>query len=254
MGEQTGTGSSRADHEVTHGRWLARHDPEKVWGWGTPGGQLRARRRADLIMHGAELTAGKRALEIGCGTGMFTELFVQSGASIVAVDISPDLLERARRRNLSPERVVFLAGRFEDCEIDGPFDAVLGSSVLHHLDTEVALPRIRRLLKPGGCFSFAEPNYLNPQVFLERRFRAFPVFQYTSPDETAFVRWPLARTLRRSGFVDISIVPFDWLHPRTPTRLIGAVRTAGKVVEHLPVLREFSGSLYIRAWSPGSPR
>jgi SAM-dependent methyltransferase len=249
MGEQ----SRRAEHEIRHGEWLARHDPEKVWGWGTPAGLLRARRRADLIAEGAGLGPGTRALEVGCGTGTFTELFAQSGSSIVAVDISPDLLERARQRGLPPERVRFLARRFEDCDVEGPFDAVIGSSVLHHLDVLQALPRLRRVLKPGGWLSFAEPNYLNPQVFLERRFRFLPMFRYTSPDETAFVRWPFARMLRRAGFVEVSIVPFDWLHPHTPPRLIAAVRAAGRVIESVPGLCEFAGSLYIRARCPDRP-
>jgi SAM-dependent methyltransferase len=242
--------ASRAGREIKHGEWLAVHDTEAVWGWGTPAGQLRARRRSDLIVQGGQLGPSKRVLEIGCGTGNFTALFAESGANIVAVDISPDLLERARMRGLPPDRVVFLRKRFEECDIDGPFDAVIGSSILHHLDVAAALPLILRLLKPGGWFSFAEPNYLNPQVFLERKLRFLPIFQYTSPDETAFVRWSFARQLRAAGFIDVSIVPFDWLHPRVPPKAIGTVLKLGAIVERTPGLREFSGSLYIQAHRP----
>jgi 2-polyprenyl-3-methyl-5-hydroxy-6-metoxy-1,4-benzoquinol methylase len=49
-------------------------------------------------MSGALLNPQKRALEIGCGTGMFTEMFAQTGAGILAVDISSDLLEAAGKR------------------------------------------------------------------------------------------------------------------------------------------------------------
>src|ERR1700676_2425705 len=90
----------RADREIKHGEWLAVHDTEVVWGWGTPAGRIRARRRADLIIAGAALSPGKRVLEIGCGTGMFTEMFAASGATIIAVDISPELLKKARARGL----------------------------------------------------------------------------------------------------------------------------------------------------------
>jgi SAM-dependent methyltransferase len=245
-----GESSSRADREIRHGEWLARHDTEAVWGWGTPAGRLRAQRRADLIVRGGQLGPGRRALEIGCGTGNFTALFAGSGATIIAVDISPDLLERARERGLPPDRVTFLRKRFEECDIDGPFDAVIGSSILHHLEIGAALPLILRLLKPGGWFSFAEPNYLNPQVFLERTLQFLPAFQYTSPDETAFIRWSFARQLRAAGFTGVSIVPFDWLHPQTPPKAIGAVLKLGAILERAPVLREFSGSLYISAHRP----
>jgi hypothetical protein len=76
------------------------------------------------------------------------------------------------------------------------------------------------------------------------------MFSYTSPDETAFVRWDMARRLREAGFEAISISPFDWLHPSTPKPLIGVVQGAGRAVEHIPFLREFAGSLHIQAEVP----
>lgn len=239
--------SNRAAREIEHGQWLAAHDTEAVWGWGTPAGKVRARRRADLIIDGAALAHGSRVLEIGCGTGMFTEMFAATGATIAAVDISPELLAKARARGLPPDQVSFYERRFEDCEIQGGYDAVIGSSILHHLDIKPALRRITELLKPGGRISFAEPNMLNPQVFLERKLNYLPMFSYTSPDETAFVRWQLANCLKEMGFKDVTIKPFDWLHPATPKSLIGIVSALGRVVESVPLGREFSGSLYIGA-------
>lgn len=76
----------KIEHEVAHGRLLAENDAESLWGWGTPAGKVRAKRRAELIAQGAGLQPGTRALEIGCGTGLFTELFAQKGAQIVALE------------------------------------------------------------------------------------------------------------------------------------------------------------------------
>jgi hypothetical protein len=89
---------------------------------------------------------------------------------------------------------------------------------------------------------------MNPQVFAERKFRRF--FPNTSPDETAFIRWRLRKQLDLAGFEDIRITPFDWLHPATPRPLIGFVSAIGKVLERIPVVREFSGSLLISANKP----
>lgn len=236
----------RAEREIAHGRVLMEGDPERTWGWATPAGRHRAARRAELVSVGAQLGIGSRALEIGCGTGMFTEIFARTGATIVAVDISPDLLQRARARGLPANRVHFLEKQFEECDVEGPFDAVIGSSVLHHLEVDEALRRIFALLLPGGRMSFAEPNLLNPQVYAERR---IPILRrwmwHISPDETAFVRWRLAKTLRNTGFADVEITPFDWLHPATPEWLIGAVGAAGRILEKTPLLREFAGSVLI---------
>lgn len=240
--------SQRADREIRHGEFLAEADPEVIWGWATPAGRLRARRRAQLISIGARLDQATRALEIGCGTGLFTEMFAQTGCSLVAVDLSSALLEIAKTRKLPEERVQFVRQRFENFTNDCSFDAVIGSSVLHHLELKIALPKILKLLKPGGFISFAEPNMLNPQVFAERKLRR--LFPKISPDETAFVRWSLDRDLRSAGFRSIEISPFDWLHPSMPANLIGFASTVGFRMEGIPFLRELAGSLSIVASRP----
>jgi len=240
--------SGRAEHEINHGELLAGSDTELIWGWGTPAGRVRAMRRARLIGRGAGLAPNMHILEIGCGTGMFTEMFAQTRARIIAVDISPDLLKKAAERKLPKDKVQFMEKRFENCDVDGPFDAIIGSSILHHLELKIALQRIFKLLKPGGVLSFAEPNMMNPQVFVERKFRRF--FPHISPDETAFIRWGLKRTLQQSGFTNIEIIPFDWLHPAVPQFLINSISMVGRSLEAIPFLREFSGSLYIKAIRP----
>lgn len=239
--------AARAAHEIAHGEKLAAMDAEAVWGWGTPAGRIRAARRAALIAGGAMLGPRRRALEVGCGTGLFTEYFAASGADILAVDISAPLIERARARGLPAGQVRFLCRRFEECDVDGPFDAVIGSSVLHHLDIEPAVLKISSLLRPGGVFSFAEPNMLNPQVFIQKNVPALKAWLGDSPDETALVRWRFRRLLERAGFADVSIEPFDWLHPATPPAAIPLVRSLGSALERVPGVRELAGSLYIRA-------
>lgn len=238
---------TRAIHEIEHGRTLALDDPESTWGWATPAGQRRARRRAQLIVEGAQLRAGLKVLEVGCGTGLFTELFATTGAHITAVDISPELLTRARARGLPETRVTFLAKPFEQCTAEGPFDAVIGNSILHHLDVTPAVEQMASLLKPGGAIAFAEPNLLNPQIAVQKTVPFVKRLAGDSPDETAFVRWRLARTLERAGFERITIVPFDWLHPATPGPLIGTVERVGRFLEWIPVAREFAGSVLIHA-------
>ena len=243
------TVSHRAQHEIEHGRRLAASGAEHIWGWGTPAGQIRARRRADLIASGARLGPGTRALEIGCGTGIFTEYFARTGAEIVALDISEELLEIARNRSL-PKTVTFVCAPFEALGSEQPFDAVIGSSVLHHLEIEPALVEIHRLLKPGGVMGFAEPNMLNPQIMIQKNVPWIKARMGDSPDETAFFRWQLARLMRDAGFVDVRTVPLDWLHPATPPRLIPTVQTLGYYLEKTPILREIAGSLYIFGRKP----
>lgn len=90
--------NKRAKHEILHGKNISGGDPELIWGWKTPAGQYRAKRIAQLIAQSACLGPGVHVLEIGCGTGIFTEIFAQTGADIVAVDISKEFLEIARAK------------------------------------------------------------------------------------------------------------------------------------------------------------
>jgi 2-polyprenyl-3-methyl-5-hydroxy-6-metoxy-1,4-benzoquinol methylase len=237
---------SRAENEIAHGRKLSESGAEQIWGWGTPAGQIRFHRRAERIIRLAGLQPGVQALEIGCGTGNFTEAFAVSGANILALDISEDLLEIARTRHL-PKNVSFTCKPFEALKETGQFDAVIGSSVLHHLDIRSALATIYQVLKPGGLMSFAEPNMLNPQIMVEKNVPWIKRHMGDSPDETAFFRWKMRRMLREAGFDQIEVTPLDWLHPAVPKRMIDTVLKIESLLDRTPLLREFGGSLYIRA-------
>ena len=236
---------SRVKNELEHGRMLTQAGAEDVWGWGTPAGKVRANRRAQLILEAAKVRIAMSVLEVGCGNGNFTQRFMKSGGNILAVDVSPDLIVQAQERNLSDSQVKFLCAPFEEVELKGPFEAIIGSSVLHHLDLMPSLEKMYFMLTPGGRFAFAEPNMLNPQVFAERHFRSF--FPQVSPDETAFVRRRLTKQLQDVGFQQVIITPFDWLHPAVPKKLINLVSRMGYIIEKIPLLCEFSGSLLISA-------
>ena len=235
--------------EFEHGAALGL-DAEDKWNWDSPAGQVRAGRRAELLFHAAHLFPGAQTFELGCGTGLFTGLMSARGVSIFAVDVSPDLITLAKERDyLSP--VEFYCGDFLTLTgLEGAFDAAWGSSVLHHVPVDLFFPRILEVLKPGGWMAFAEPNMLNPQIFAERNIPAVRRWANNSPDETAFIRFSLKNQLAIHGFKDIRIMPHEWLHPAVPHPLIPAVQRFGAVLEKLPVIREFSGSLLIAARRP----
>ncbi len=232
--------------EIEHGELIAGKE-EAVWHWASPAGRLRAERRAKLLVESAGVTADTDVLEIGCGTGLFTGVFAATGARVVAIDVSPPLLEKAMARDIDGA-VTF---RLEDAEQmsfdDHIFDAVVGSSILHHLDVERTIGEMHRVLRADGRIAFAEPNMMNPQIVFERSTPAIRRWMGASPEETAFFRWNLARQLRHGGFDRVRIEPFDFLHPAVPRPLIPLVRGVGEVLEQLPLFREIAGSLIISA-------
>jgi len=238
--------TTRAENEIAHGKKLLAGGAESIWGWGSPAGRVRAERRARWIVQAASLTKGKRVLEIGCGTGIFTRYFAATGADVTAVDISEELLKAAQERGL-PQNVELIRAPFEELSTDKPFDAIVGSSVLHHLEIRPALMHIFRLLKTGGVLAFGEPNMLNPQVMAQKNVPWIKERLGDSPDETAFFRWQMRSLLTEAGFSEIEITPLDWLHPLTHPNMMSFVEKVGALLEKLPLVNEIAGSLYIRA-------
>ena len=238
--------------ELKHWNKLPRNvSLESVWGWETAAGQLRARRRAQLIIRKTCLTRHVSSLEIGCGTGLFTELVAGLGGPTVAIDLVPRFVELAKKRNLPNVRFeVFDAYRIEPPKFGSPFDVVWGNSVLHHLDLERIVPKVFQLLKPGGRFAFAEPNMRNPQIWLERKIGFVRRIRHVSPSETAFRQEELEKIFMKYGFIEVESELFDFLHPLTPRFLVGAVKAFEKVLESFRPTRSIAGSIIISGKRP----
>ncbi len=97
--------------------------------------------------------AGKRVLEIGSGSGAHSALFQRHGASVVAVDITPErVAATARMLSLLPGEGRAYQADAENLPFrDDAFDIVYSNGVLHHsVDTVRAVAEARRVLKPGG--------------------------------------------------------------------------------------------------------
>jgi SAM-dependent methyltransferase len=103
-------------------------------------------------------TGARRILDLGAGDGRLLALALDRSplASGIAVDFSPAMLERARRRFSGDHRVAVLEHDLDrPLPACGPFDAVVSSFAIHHL----AHPRKRalyaevfHLLAPAGVF------------------------------------------------------------------------------------------------------
>jgi ubiquinone/menaquinone biosynthesis C-methylase UbiE len=244
------TGTSRFAREIEHHRRIADR-AEQAWNWDTPSGQARAERRAGFFVALGELAPGRRALELGCGTGVFLRRVAHSGAALLGLDLSQDLLARARRNVEALANVRLVCGNAEALPFaDGTFDTVYGSSVLHHLGLERALSEVYRVLRPGGRAVFAEPNILNPQVFVMFRFGWLKEYFAVSPDEMAFTRFHARHALTAAGFAEIDVRPFDFLHPATPVSLMAIVGAMSRGLERVPVAREIAGSIVLAARRP----
>lgn len=130
---------------------------------------------------------GKTVLEYGCGDGINTLLLARRGAKVKALDISPDLIDVARRRlaaNHITEDVEFVVGSAHDLPLpDDSVDVVFGIAILHHLDLALSAREVRRVLRRGGRAIFQEPVRNSQFVKFLRG-----LIPYRSPDVSPFER------------------------------------------------------------------
>ena len=107
--------------------------------------------RSVTRMLAAEAFAGKRALDVGCGSGRWSRFLRDRGAQVTGIDPTPAMLETAER--LSPG-VEFRRMSATDIDLaDESVDFVLSVTVIQHLHPEEqvkAAASMCRVLKPGG--------------------------------------------------------------------------------------------------------
>ena len=115
---------------------------------------------ANLVAALAELSAPKRVLDAGCGTGgLMTRLAADfPEAAIIGVDLDRGAAALAQDKSRRPA-CVGSVDRLPFAE--GAFDAVLSADVLCHrgVDERAALEGFRRCLRPGGVLVLNLPAY-----------------------------------------------------------------------------------------------
>jgi len=120
----------------------------------------RDRMRATLLAALGDDLHGQRVLDAGCGTGALALEAARRGAEVVAIDLSPTLVQLARERTASDpvaQRITFCSGDMLDPAL-GTFDHVVAMDSIIHYEARDAVrvlaalaPRTRR----GMAFTFA---------------------------------------------------------------------------------------------------
>lgn len=112
---------------------------------------------------------GKRVLDAGCGPGVYTEILLERGAEVVAVDVTPDFVALAQER--VGNRATVLRADLQqplDFAPDGSFDVVVCALVLVYMTTlNATLQEFYRVLKPGGVLVTSSEHPLLSWRFCE---------------------------------------------------------------------------------------
>jgi SAM-dependent methyltransferase len=138
-----------------------------------------------------------RALDFGCGLGRLSRALAKRFDRCVGVDVSPRMLETARRLNGDVENCEFVLnsspglGQFED----RAFDLVYSSIVLQHLpsqrDVERSITELVRVAAPGGLVIFQIPSAISLRYRLQPRRRLYRLLRAAGLSPASLYRFGL---------------------------------------------------------------
>jgi SAM-dependent methyltransferase len=157
-------------------------------------------RLVEAIVRLGGFAPGARVADLGCGSGVFTELLRRQGCDCIGLDLSPRLIEIGRR---SYPGVEFIEGDVEHLPFpDASLDGVLLSGLVHHLPNPApCATEVFRVLRPGGRFVAFDPNRMNPFMWAYRD-RSSPFYSPVgvTPNERPVLAKEVAAAFGAAGF------------------------------------------------------
>lgn len=212
---------------------------------------VRMKRRTDLLLSEMIITPATRILEIGCGTGEVSYWMAsQSTAQVLGTDLCVPFIEGAVKNYQLPNLEYKVLDFNDSAVLAGEqFDYVVGNGILHHLyhNLDGGLASIRSLLKEDGKMLFLEPNFYNPYIYFIFSYPKLRALAHLEPDEMAFSKRFITNALTRAGFAHVEVDYKDFLLPGIPSLLITPSIWIGAILERLPLIKQVSQSIFIRA-------
>jgi ubiquinone/menaquinone biosynthesis C-methylase UbiE len=110
----------------------------------------------------AGIRRGGVAIDVGCGTGRALPPLreaVGPDGSVIAVDLTPEMLAAARPKSGPARAALILADARSLPFADGSADAIFAAGLVNHLpDTEAGLCELARVTRPGGLLVLFHPT------------------------------------------------------------------------------------------------
>jgi demethylmenaquinone methyltransferase/2-methoxy-6-polyprenyl-1,4-benzoquinol methylase len=150
---------SRSDAELRQYYAARAREYERIYA--KPERQADLRRLEALL---PEMLAGRRILELACGTGYWTQFIARKSESVLAVDASPETLELAAAKQLPPDRVEFRGADVYDLPAElGLFDGAFAGFWWSHVPVREHarfLKSLDRRLLPGSRVALLDNRYV----------------------------------------------------------------------------------------------
>ena len=117
---------------------------------------------ADAIRYAGSGT-GKKAIEIGAGTGKATAPFLNAGYAVTAVELGDNMSEFLAEKFKDHKGFDVITSSFEEVQLEeNNYDLIFAASAFHWVDATVGCPKVFRSLRSGGAFILIRNNAVPP--------------------------------------------------------------------------------------------
>lgn len=166
----------------------------------------------DIIAY-SKLNSETECLEVGCGTGQATGPILETGSSVLAVELGENFTDYTRDKFMSYKNFRIENADFEKIPLqDNEFDLVFSGTAFHWIPEETGYPKVLNVLKSGGAIavfwnkpapeSLDNPLHLKMQEVYEKYFGSGNVKKFESQLSNPQERYEkIIRTLEKYGFV-----------------------------------------------------
>lgn len=199
---------------------------------------------SDLLLKWVD---GKRALEVGCGTGLIMDRIRDRAEHVAGIDISPGMLQGAIARGLDVVQGDATALPFADAS----FDVVYSFKVLAHVEAiDVALREMVRVTKPGGHLVL---EFYNRQSlrYVAKRVGGPQKISNATDEGAVFTRWDSPSDLEARLPDNVRVVDWSGVRVVTPMARVHRIPVVKDVFSKLEfaardsIFKKFGGFLVI---------
>jgi SAM-dependent methyltransferase len=197
---------------------------------------------------------GLELLEYGCGRGEKSRTWVNMGANVTGIDISPEGISKAKKRSSKAKyhASYFVMDAENTTFDDATFDIVVGSGIIHHLDIDGSYRELARLLNENGHIVFSEPLGSNPIINFYRQLTP----NIRTADEHPLKERDLKllhdyfHNVEIEYFTLLTLLAVPFRKMSIFSRMHSLLASFDKIIFRVPFLRKLAWMVVIHAFNP----
>ena len=197
----------------------------------------------ECIIQYSKQSNGKKALEIGAGTGKATTPVINAGYDVTVVELGANMVEFLRYKFSENPNFYVINTTFEEASLEsGVYDLVYAASAFHWVDAKIGCPKVFNILKSGGTFALFRNNtppadgdelYEEIQICYEKYYKSFYGSAQRPTKKSMEDLWKPSELytsfrfegMEQYGFTDITMNLFDAVHEYTSDEYIALLNT-----------------------------